>query len=156
MQPLIRRYEAADLDAVIGVFLRSIREIASHDYDAGQIDAWAQADRAVWSRRRLDRPTWVAVIDATVVGFGDLESSGHIDMLFVHPECQRKGIAAALLGEVERAARHQRLSTLHTDASITARPFFEAHGFRVVRSQVVPLRGQRLTNFQMEKRLTAV
>lgn len=156
MQPLIRRYEAADLDAVIGVFLRSICEIASHDYDAGQIDAWAQADRAEWSRRRLDRPTWVAMIDAKVVGFSDLESSGHIDMLFVHPEYQRKGVAAALLGEVERAARHQRVSTLDTDASITARPFFEAHGFRVVRQQTVALHGQRLTNFRMEKRLIAV
>jgi putative acetyltransferase len=156
MQPLIRRYQAADLDAVIGVFLQSIREVASHDYDAGQIDAWAQADRAVWARRRLDRPTWVAVINATVVGFSDLKSSGHIDMLFVHPECQRKGVAAALLGEVERAARYQHVRALDTDASITARPFFEAHGFRVVRPQVVVLRGQRLTNFRMEKRLFAV
>jgi putative acetyltransferase len=156
MQPLIRRYEAADLDAVIGVFLQSIREIASHDYHAGQIDAWAQADRAVWSRRRLDRPTWVAVIDATVAGFTDLESNGHIDMLFVHPEYQRKGVAAALLGEVERAARHQRLATLDTDASITARPFFEAQGFQVVRQQSAALRGQRLNNFRMEKRLIAV
>ena len=63
MQPVIRRYEAADLDAVIGVFLRSVREVASRDYDAAQIAAWAQVDRDVWSRRRLDRPTWVALID---------------------------------------------------------------------------------------------
>jgi putative acetyltransferase len=156
MQGVIRRYEATDLDAVIGVFLRSIREVASHDYDAGQIDAWAQADRAVWSRRRLDRPTWVAVIDETVAGFSDLECSGHIDMVFVHPEYLRMGVAAALLHEVERAARHQRLAALDTDASITARPFFEAQGFRVVRPQVVALRGQQLTNFRMEKRLIAV
>jgi putative acetyltransferase len=156
MQAVIRRYQAADLDAVISVFFRSIREVASQDYDAGQIDAWAQADRAVWSLRRLERPTWVAVIDNTVVGFSDPESSGHIDMLFVHPQYQRMGVAAALLDEVERAARHERLPALDTDASITARPFFEAHGFRVVQPQVVALRGQRLTNFRMEKRLIAV
>ena len=156
MQPVIRRYEAADLDGVIGVFLRSVREVASRDYDAGQIAAWAQADRDVWSRRRLERPTWVALLDDVIAGFIDLESSGHIDMLFVDPASQRKGVASALLDTVENAAHVQRLAVLDTDASITARPFFEKHGFRVVRSQDVALRGQRLTNFRMEKRFSAV
>jgi len=156
MQPVIRRYDAANLDAVIGVFLRSVREVASRDYDAGQIAAWAQADRDVWSRRRLERPTWVALLDDVIAGFIDLESSGHIDMLFVDPASQRKGVASALLDTVENAARGQRLAVLDTDASITARPFFEKHGFQVVRSQDVALRGQRLTNFRMEKHLIAV
>src|SRR5471030_1444119 len=156
MQPVIRRYDAANLDAVIGVFLRSVREVASRDYDAGQIAAWAQADRDVWSRRRLERPTWVALLDDVIAGFIDLESSGHIDMLFVDPASQRRGVASALLGTVENAARVQRLAVLDTDASITARPFFEKHGFQIVRSQEVALRGQRLTNFRMEKRFGAV
>jgi len=156
MQPVIRRYDAANLDAVIGVFLRSVREVASRDYDAGQIAAWAQADRDVWSRRRLERPTWVALLDDVIAGFIDLEGNGHIDMLFVDPANQRKGVASALLDTVENAARGQRLAVLDTDASITARPFFEKHGFQVVRSQDVALRGQRLTNFRMEKHLIAV
>jgi len=156
MQPVIRRYDAADLDAVMSVFLRSVRGVASRDYDAGQIAAWAQVDRDVWSHRRLDRPTWVALIDDAIAGFIDLEGSGHIDMLFVDPAHQRRGVASALLDTVENAARVQRLAVLDTDASITARPFFENHGFQVVRSQDVALRGQRLTNFRMEKRFGAV
>jgi len=156
MQPVIRRYVAADLDAVVSVFLRSVRGVASRDYDAGQIAAWAQVDRDVWSHRRLDRPTWVALIDGVIAGFIDLEGSGHIDMLFVDPAHQRRGVASALLDTVENAARVQRLAVLDTDASITARPFFENHGFQVVRSQDVALRGQRLTNFRMEKRFGAV
>jgi len=156
MQPVIRRYEAPDLDAVMSVFLRSVRGVASRDYDAGQIAAWAQVDRDVWSRRRLDRPTWVALIDGVIAGFIDLEGSGHIDMLFVDPACQRRGVASVLLDTVENAARVQRLAVLDTDASITARPFFEKHGFQIVRSQEVALRGQRLTNFRMEKRFGAV
>jgi putative acetyltransferase len=156
MQPVIRRYDAADLDAVIGVFLRSVREVASRDYDAGQIAAWAQADRDVWSRRRLERPTWVALLDDVIAGFMDLEGNGHIDMLFVNPPNQRKGVASALLDTVENAARGQRLTVLDTDASITARPFFKKHGFQVVRSQDVALRGERLTNFRMVKHLIAV
>lgn len=156
MQPIIRRYDAADLDAVIGVFLRSVREVASRDYHAEQIAAWARADRDVWSRRRLDRPTWVGLLDDVIAGFIDLESSGHLDMLFVDPASQRRGVASALLDTAENAARGQGLAVLDTDASITARPFFAKRGFQVVRSQDVPLRGQRLTNFRMEKRLIAV
>ena len=155
MQPVIRRYDAADLDAVIGVFLRSVREVASRDYDAEQIAAWAQADRDVWSRRRLERPTWVALLDDVIAGFIDLEGSGHIEMLFVDPASQRRGVASVLLDTVNAACK-QRLELLDTDASITARPFFEKHGFQVVRPQDVALRGQRLTNFRMEKRLIAV
>ena len=88
---VIRRYEAADLDAVIGVFLRPVRNVGSRDYDAAQI-----------------------------------------------------------------AARVQRLAVLHIDASITARPLFEKHRFQVVRSQMLALRGQQLTNFRMKKQLRAV
>jgi putative acetyltransferase len=131
MQPVIRCYEAADLDAVMSVFLGSVREVASRDYDAGQIAAWAQVDRDVWSRRRLDRPTWVVLIDDVIAGFIDLESNGHVDMLFVDPACQCRGVASALLDTVENAARVQRLAVLDTDASITARPFFEKRGFQV-------------------------
>jgi putative acetyltransferase len=156
MPPVIRRYEAADLDAVVGVFLRSVREVVSRDYDAAQIAAWAQVDRDAWSRRRLDRPTWVALIDGVIAGFGDLQSDGHIDMLFVDPACQRRGVASALLDTVELSARVQRLAVLDTDASITARPFFEKHAFQVVRSQVMALRGQHLTNFRMKKPVRAV
>lgn len=156
MAIVIRRYEPSDLDAVINVFLRAIREVASRDYDAAQIDAWAQADRDVWARRRLDRPTWLALIDGAVAGFSDLQSDGHIDMLFVHPEHQRAGAANALLDQIESEARNQHLAIVDTDASLTGRPFFEARAFEVVRSQVVEVRGARLTNFRMQKRLNPV
>jgi len=156
MAIVIRPYEASDLDAVIDVFLRAVRELASRDYDAAQIDAWAQVDRDLWARRRLDRPTWVAVVDREIAGFSDLERDGHIDMLFVHPRYQRMGVANALLDQVEHEALAQNLALIDTDASITARPFFEARGFEVVRRQTVEVRGAQLVNFKMKKRLSPV
>jgi putative acetyltransferase len=153
---VIRAYDTSDLDAVIEVFLRAIREVASRDYDADQVNAWAQADRHVWVRRRLDRPTWVALIDSAIAGFSDLKNETHIDMMFVHPAYQRMGVASALLDRVEREARLRHVSVLDTDASITARPFFETRGFRVVQAQRVDVRGVCLTNFRMQKSLIAV
>src|SRR5437660_11205760 len=115
----IRRYDSADLDAVIAVFLRAIREVAASDYTPAQIDAWAQADRAAWEARRLSRPTWVAFTGEGVIGFVDLEPNGYLDMMFVHPDRQGSGVATALLGIVETAARSQGLSIISTEASIT-------------------------------------
>ena len=147
----VRDYLPTDLDAVIAIFLGAIREIASKDYDRAQVDAWAQVDRAGWAERRLSRPTWVAVRDQTLVGFTDLEPDGHLDMMFVHPAYQRIGIASLLLETVETAARDQGIPRLFTEASITARPFFEKRGFSLLAAQRVEKRGQTLTNFRMQK-----
>jgi predicted aspartyl protease len=43
--------------------------------------------------------------------------------------------------------------TLYTEASITARPVFEAMGFRIIVPQTVTVQGESMTNYRMEKRL---
>jgi putative acetyltransferase len=149
----LRRYVTDDLDAVIDVFQRAIREVASKDYTPAQIAAWSTVDRAAWEPWRLTRPTWVAVHGARVVGFSDLEADGHLDMMFVHPDYQGIGVASLLLGQVEAAAAGQGLQRLFTEASRTARPFFERRGFVVDAEQVVSKRGERMTNFRMHKLL---
>lgn len=149
----VRPYRPADLDALIDIFGGAIREVAAKDYDAAQIAVWAEVDRARFAARRLSRPTWVAVIDQMPVGFSDLEPEGHLDMMYVHPGHQGLGVATALLEQVETAARAGSLGRIFTEASITARPFFERRGFRLLTAQQVAHRGQVLTNFRMEKSL---
>ncbi|MFC6235817.1 GNAT family N-acetyltransferase, partial [Leucobacter soli] len=58
-----------------------------------------------------------------------------------------------LLAEAERRARTSGVAELYTDASITARPFFERRGFRVEREQRQVRSGAELVNFRMRKRL---
>ena len=149
----IRPYQPTDLDAVITIFLRAVRETAGRDYNQAQIDAWAQVDRDKCAMRRLSRPTWIAFIGQSPAGFTDLEPDGHLDMMFVHPVHQGVGVATALLERIEATAQGQSLSRLFTEASITARPFFKRRGFQVVTPQVVEIRGQKLVNFRMEKSL---
>ncbi|MBV9518280.1 MAG: GNAT family N-acetyltransferase [Hyphomicrobiales bacterium] len=147
----VRSYDPTDLDAVIEIFLGAIREVASKDYNSAQINAWAQVNRAAWAKRRLSRPTWVALLGRAPVGFTDLEADGHLDMMFVHPAHQGVGVASLLLETVEAAAKGHGLSRLFTEASITAKPFFEKRGFSIEASQRVSKRGQVLVNFRMEK-----
>lgn len=149
----VRPYRPGDLDGLIDIFGGAIRDVAAKDYDAAQIAVWAQVDRESFAARRLSRPTWVAVIDQMPVGFSDLEPNGHLDMMYVHPGHQGRGVATALLQQVETAARAGSLGRIFTDASITARPFFERRGFRILTAQQVAHSGQTLTNSRMEKSL---
>lgn len=147
----LRGYVTEDLDAVIEVFQRAIREVASRDYDAAQIAAWSKVDKRSWRPWRLTRPTWVAVLGEKIIGFSDLETDGHLDMMFVHPGHQRAGVASLLLSQVERAAREQGLERIFTEASITARPFFESRCFDLEAQQEVTKRGETFINYRMFK-----
>jgi N-acetylglutamate synthase and related acetyltransferases len=151
----IRPYTPNDLDTVIEIFRRAILETASKDYNEAQIQAWAQVDRNRWQIHRQSRPTWLAFFNDQAAGFTDLEPDGHLDMLFVHPLYQGRGVATALIRTVEAAAREQHLQRIFTEASITAKPFFEKQGFTLVTDQWVEVRGQRLQNFKMEKYIVA-
>jgi putative acetyltransferase len=156
MQPdiSIRPYLPGDADATIDIFLRAIREVSAKDYSPAQINAWARVDdRQGWAERRASRPAWIAEAAGRAIGFTDLVPDGYLDMMFVHPEWQGLGVASRLLHRVEQAARALGLDRIHTEASITARPFFLRRGFRLIRNQVVEKRGERLDNFLMEKPL---
>jgi len=150
---VLRRYVTEDLDGVIEVFQRAIREVASRDYDAAQVAAWSEVDRDKWRPWRLTRPTWAAVLDEKIIGFSDLEADGHLDMMFVHPEHQGVGVASLLLATVEDAARQQGLARIFTEASVTARPFFETRGFELDAEQRVTKRGETFINYRMFKLL---
>ena len=150
---IVRAYRTEDRDAVVDVVVRAIRESAIRDYSPAQIEAWSGGDRLEpWSDVR-GRLIWVAVVHEVVVGLTDLEPSGHLDRMYVHPEHEGRGIASALLTSLELAARRQGLTRLFTEASITAKPFFEKRGFKVMTAQVVDFRGQQFTSFRMEKLL---
>lgn len=149
----VQPYQTSDFDGVIDVFLRSVREIAYLDYNWFQIEAWAQVDREEWALARLSHPTWVGMIDGKLAGFIDLQVNGLIDMLFVPPEFQRRGVATTLLARVEAEAGEADVPMLHTYASITALTFCEKCNFPMLLTREVNVRGQSFTQCVMEKSL---
>jgi putative acetyltransferase len=109
-------------------------------YTREQIDAWApeEPDPSEWARLRLStRTTFVADHRGTVLGFAEMDQRGGIDRFYCHHNRQRCGIGSLMLHQIERTAISLELSRLLTAASITARPFFEAHGFIIARRQRV-------------------
>jgi GNAT superfamily N-acetyltransferase len=149
---MVHEHKAVDLHAVVALFGRSVREIASRDYTPAQISVWApqDPDLSAWADRLSKGTVFVYEVDHEIVGFARVEESGYLDLLYVHPEFQRQGIARALFKQVLAWALRQGITRITSDVSITARPFFEHEGFQVVKSQVVERQGVTFHNFQME------
>ena len=145
----LRPYTPDDAASTLRCFRRAVHGTASHDYDAEQIQSWAAVDIATWSCRRAKTTTWVAERHGQLVGFGDIDDEGYIDMMFVDPDAGRLGVASALLEQLLMLAKSRGLGELTVHASVTARPFFESHGFVITAETQVELRGSVLTHYRM-------
>lgn len=153
MSITIRAFQVSDLDAVIALFQGAVRQIASRDYAPEQIDAWVQVDRYEWERRFQQSRCWLVIRNQEIACFGNVESDGHLDMLFVHPEHQGCGVATALLKWLELEVVKMDIPAIFTEASITAKPFFIRHGYQLIEAQQVSVRGQSFINYRMSKLL---
>lgn len=154
----LRRYEPIDAAVTLSIFTDAITQTAAAHYSPEQIEVWARSGRRdplVWHEAMSRRASVVAVIDGEVVGFSDVDGNGYIDMLFVSPAVQRRGVARVLLGFIEQKARGEGIGVLSSDVSITACPFFEYIGFVIVREQQHVKEGVALTNYLMTKVLAS-
>ena len=142
-------YQPSDCKEVTELFYNTVHIVSAKDYAKEQLDVWAtgQVDLKKWDQSLQEHYSIVAVDDETIVGFGDIDKTGYLDRLFVHADYQGKGIATAICNQLEQAAR----GDITTHASITAKPFFEKRGYKVVKEQQVERQGIFLTNFCMEK-----
>lgn len=147
----IRAYAAGDLESIVAIFQRSVREIASRDYSSRQIAAWAPEapDLAAWAERLRRGTVFLAERQDEILGFLAIDAEGYIDLLFVHPASQRQGVATALCEFAVGWAAARAIPRLSAAVSLTAKPFFAAMGFRVLRVQQPELRGVKFRNFLM-------
>jgi putative acetyltransferase len=153
---VVRDYASGDATTTLDIFLDAVTVTASVDYSPEQIAAWAgPQDREIgaWDGARAECGTVVAILDGDIAGFSDVNADGYVHMLFVAPRFGRRGVASALVAAVEQRARRLGATSLSTNASITARPFFEQHGFVVVAEQRRITRGVSMTNYRMLKQL---
>ncbi|MBN1045723.1 GNAT family N-acetyltransferase [Clostridium botulinum] len=147
---IIREYTSADCNSLAELFYNTVHSINEKDYNEEQLNVWAtgRVNFEAWNRSFLEHFTVVAVDDDVIVGFGDIDKTGYLDRLFVHKNYQKRGIAKAICDELEKKVNTEKFIT---HASITARPFFEKRGYRVLKEQQVEREGIILSNYVMEK-----
>lgn len=145
----IREYRSSDCKELTELFYNTVHTVNAKDYTKEQIDVWAtgQVDLKKWNQSFQEHFSIVAVDDDIIVGFGDIDKTGYLDRLYVHLGYQRKGIATAICNRLESAVQ----ANIVTHASITAKPFFEKRGYKVVNEQQIERQGIFLTNFIMIK-----
>ena len=117
-------------------------------YAREQLDAWASADAASWTRRLLQNDARAAEEDGELAGFADMTEDGYLDMLYVREESFRRGIGSALCDALESACAAPRFCVY---ASAMAKPFFEKRGYACVRACTAVRRGVSIPNYYMEK-----
>ena len=153
---ILRRATLDDVPAVRELFRTTVLTVNAADYTADEVADWAACgdDDARWIELIATLHFVVAAYGSgKVVGYASLRGDGYLHSLFTHCEWQRRGVATALLREVERHAEQSGLSLIRTEASITARPFFVRRGYVVEAEQQARARRLWMTNFRMWKRL---
>jgi putative acetyltransferase len=155
---MIRIASVNDVDEIRQLFYDTITTVNLKDYGVQQTTAWAKGyqytDR--WKNKISTQYFIVDEREGIIAGFASLAVDGYIDMMYVHKNNQGKGIAKQLLHALETKAIAAGITELTTDASITARPFFEHFGYFVLQQQSVVRDGIELTNFKMIKNLNII
>ena len=146
---LVREYQISDCKEITELFYSTVHTVNAKDYTKEQLDVWAtgQVDLEKWNQSLQEHYSIVVIENEVIVGFGDIDKTGCLDRLFVHADYQGKGIATAICNQLEQTVQ----GDITTHASITAKPFFEKRGYKVVKEQQVERQGIFLTNFCMEK-----
>ncbi|MCB9228221.1 MAG: GNAT family N-acetyltransferase [Deltaproteobacteria bacterium] len=153
----IRKFKDGDANQCAQLFYETIHTVNAKDYTLEQLNAWAPEitqERVERFRCFLNKNiSFVAETDSLIVGFSDLQDNGYLNCLFVHKEFQGQRIASKLYGTIEKEALKIGIKILTTEASITARPFFDRQGYSLVKEQEKLHNGVLLKNFIMKKEL---
>ncbi len=152
---VIQDYKENMLDEMMQLFYDTVHTVNAKDYKKDQLNGWAplHTDKKFWQQRLRKSICKVAFIDNVLVGFTELVDDGHVDTMYVHKDFQRRKVAASLIDEILQIAEKRNYSVLTTESSITARPFFEAFGFKVTQVKKKLYNGKDFTNFKMTKAL---
>ena len=150
---IVREYRPADVQELANIYYNTIHLINIQHYSQEQVDVWApesSLETEGWAKKFTRTKPFVAVAGDEIVGFAEFEPNGHIDCFYVHHEDQGCGVGSSLMKEIFNKANALKLKRVFAEVSITAKPFFESKGFKVVKQQNVTIRGIELTNFIME------
>lgn len=149
----IRLFHSQDADQIAQLFHETVRQINIKDYTTSQVKAWAPDDLHFrnWAKSCSQKYTYVAEKGKIILGFGELDFDGHLGCFYCHKDYQRCGVGSKIYKAIEAQAIELNLNHLFTEASITAKPFFEKMGFSSIEQQQVICRGETFINYSMEK-----
>jgi putative acetyltransferase len=135
---VIRAAAESDAAAIVMVHYEAVHLIAANNYAEDILDEWSSnsVNRSTRLQTQINQNVdqtimIVAEVDGTVVGFGEVvPDKGELRAVYVSPTAARMGIGSALLQKLENESRHHNVQKLWLDSSLTAVPFYLAHGYQ--------------------------
>ena len=142
-------------DAALGQLMFEAIHQGASSYTVAERMAWLAVPNSGpdWSARLAAQRVFVAEEDDRLVGVLTLQES-YIDLAYVAPDQQGKGVLRQLYAVLERDALGLGHRRLWTHASLMAQPAFLALGFHVTQHEEVARKGQVLRRAEMEKVLS--
>lgn len=155
MELKIRKGVLSELSEIQTIFSETISSVCSNDYDQTQIEAWQSSVENFERWHNLIEKQYFIVAESNhqIVGFASLDNGTYIDVLFVHKNFQRRGIAQKLFIELENEARRLDSFVLTSDVSKTAKAFFLNNGFEIIAEQLQVRKKVEIMNYKMQKNL---
>lgn len=149
----IRKYNFDDAEAHAEVHRESVRGVASEDYRDEVIEVWASKEPEDSSLDE-EKERFVAEEDGKIVGFSDYnKETNELSGLYVKPDYTGKGIGEKLLQKAEENARENGLERLWCKSTITAKDFYQKHGYGLIEETTHEIEGIEMTVYKMEKEL---
>jgi GNAT superfamily N-acetyltransferase len=130
----VRIAEPRDADAAVRVLRRSITElcVADHHNDPTTPQKWLENKTIENFHSWLATESNFCVVtgsNAEVNGVGLVHRAGEILLCYVAPESQGHGYGSAILAALEAKARTWGLDKLRLGSTVSARRFYERHGY---------------------------
>jgi len=98
--------------------------------------------------RLAEQSGLVATKGDDIAGVVTWTENGYLDLFYIHADHQGQGIGSQLMQHlIEGLSQGEEMAS---DVSITARPFFERFGFKLVVEQTVSIDGVAFTNYSMK------
>lgn len=149
-----RRAALSDVTEIKRLFTETVLTINRKDYTAEETADWASCgERPGHWERLIGGLHFIVAVNAggRITGFAAMRRDGYLHSMFVRKDYQRQGIATQLLRIMEGYAVANGLKAITSEVSITARPFFERHGYDVLAEQQAQANKLRMTNYKMAK-----
>lgn len=152
----LRAFRPADLQAVRDLVAKTIDVSFASVYAPSAIRHFKQhhSDKEILD----DAAGGYAVVlerGGEVVGTGALTAEGKVTRVYVRPDLQGRGLGRRIMAHLERRARSRGHQSVFLNASLVAKPFYEALGYRLRAAKSATTEdGEKLDYFEMDKPLT--
>jgi predicted N-acetyltransferase YhbS len=157
----IRAARPDDAPAIRLVHESSIRGLGPAAYTAAEVESWVgvlTVEKYVEAMMLGDEAFIVAEAAPTAGGDGVIAfcswARDEVKGLYVAPAWARRGVGTALLRLAEAAIVGAGHRTIRIGATLVGRPFYEAHGYAIVRHKKWKTRGGlAIDTLEMEKQV---